>query len=97
MAKSAILQPVVDQLLRQTEATGRLTKDKHITGNVFQLIENEPALREQYNDICSLYANPGPVNAMIGKRVRQTWKNRTGEAVSAIGKTKLANTYRILH
>ncbi|MDB5282908.1 MAG: hypothetical protein JWO06_1983 [Bacteroidota bacterium] len=97
MPKSPTLQPAIDQLLLQTEATGKLKKDEHITGNVFQLIETEKSLRRQYAALCALYSKPDAVNNMIGKRVRQTWKNRTGKAVSTKGKTTLAKTYKLLY
>ncbi len=90
------LQPAIDDLLLLVEATGRLNKDEHVTGNVFELIENNNALRQVYNDIRQPYAKPDAVNNMIGKRIRQRWKNKTGKVVNATPKTTLAKTYKLL-
>lgn len=97
MPKAPTLQPQIDELLLMVEATRKLKKDEHITGNVFELIEAERPLRRVYNALCALYPKPDAVNNMIGKRVRQTWKNRTGKAVSAKNKTTLAKTYKLLY
>ena len=97
MAKPATLQTAIDLLLQQVEATGKLKKDEHITGNVFQIIENDKALLTHYNHLCSLYKKRDPVNNMIGKRVRQKWKNRTDNPVLAKSKTTLAKTYKLLY
>jgi hypothetical protein len=97
MPKNPTLQPAIDSLLQKIDATGKLKKDEHITGNVFEIIENNKVLKKQYDYLCSLYTKCDPVNNMIGKRVRQTWKNRTGKSVSAKSKTQLAKTYKLLY
>ena len=91
------LQPAIDEFLKQVEATGKLKKDEHVTGNVFQLIENDKKLLNTYSQLCVPYSEPDAVNNMIGKRIRQTWKNRTGKPVSAKDKTTLAKTYKLLY
>lgn len=95
--KKPTLQPAIDQLLQKVEATRKLKKDEHITGNAFQIIENDSKLHKEYKALCSLYAKPDAVNNMIGKRVRQIWKNETGNVVSAKTKTSLAKTYKLLY
>ncbi len=97
MAKSATLQPQIDKLLIAVEATGKLKKDEHVTGNVFELIENDKKLLKTYMELCALYNKPDTVNNMIGKRVRQNWKNLTSKSVSARSKTNLAKSYKLLY
>ena len=91
------LQPAIDEFLRQVEATGKLKKDEHVTGNVFHIIENDTKLLKQYSQLCLPYKKRDAVNNMIGKRIRQTWKNQTGKPISAKNKTTLAKTYKLLY
>jgi hypothetical protein len=90
------LQIQIDELLAEVESSANLKKDAHITGNVFQIIENTPKFLKRYKELCGLHTKPDPVNNMIGKRVRQIWKQTKGKAVSAKGKTSLAKTYSLL-
>lgn len=91
-----ILQNRIDALVESVRNTGHLIKDEHITGRIFQIIENTKSIKIEYDNLCILY-DKHSLNKNIGKRVREYFDLIAGEKTSAKSKTSLVEKYTLLY
>lgn len=97
MAKNTLLQSEVDELIQLVEAAGKLVKDKNVTANIFQIIENTESIKTTYNLLATNYSGAWKINNMIGKRSLFRYKAIRGKSRSTKNKTSLAKSYSLLY
>lgn len=90
------LQNQIDSLIEKVEKTNQLIKDEHITGSIFEIIENTESIRIEYDNLCESYGKHN-VNKNIGKRVREYFGLIAGGQTSAKSKTSLVGSYTLLY